>query len=319
MAPLLGELISGHQPPLEFFNPIALVVFSLPYGCGALLCREMVVRWKLGWPGLLLLGLAYGIYEEAIVVRSLFNPRWDELGPLATYGFVGGVNWTWSIMVLHFHVAISIFASVVLVELLYPARRRDSWVGGGKLTFVAIYLLLWTPLGWLMTDYLPPTPHYLVSILAVPALAALARRGPEPPSLAATSTGKPAPPWWFFAIGCFNTLAIFLGVALSAEHAWPALRLTMLVLGAVEIGTLWLVRRLARRDGGLNDRQQLALVAGLLAFFIAFSALKDVEEGFAGYSVVSFLATWGLWRAWRLVKQRQVGPSPRFGPVPPGH
>jgi hypothetical protein len=79
LAPLLGEIVSGHQPPLEIFNPISVLLLMFPYGFGALVCRELVRRWKKGWPSLILLAVAYGVYEEAIVVRSFFNPNWLEL------------------------------------------------------------------------------------------------------------------------------------------------------------------------------------------------------------------------------------------------
>jgi len=75
LAPVLGELVSVHQTPLEFINPLNFIILSLPYGFGALICRELVVRWKKGWLSLLLLGVAYGVYEEAIVVYSVFDPN----------------------------------------------------------------------------------------------------------------------------------------------------------------------------------------------------------------------------------------------------
>jgi hypothetical protein len=39
-APVIGELVPGHQAPAEFFNPVVFAALALPYGCGALLCRE---------------------------------------------------------------------------------------------------------------------------------------------------------------------------------------------------------------------------------------------------------------------------------------
>ena len=129
LAPVLGELVSAHQSPLEFINPLNFLILSLPYGFGALICRELVVRWKKGWLSLLLLGVAYGIYEEALVVYSIFDPNWTELGNLARYGFFAGVNWTWGLLTVHFHALISIAASVVLSELLFPERRGEPWLG----------------------------------------------------------------------------------------------------------------------------------------------------------------------------------------------
>jgi hypothetical protein len=54
------------------------------YGCGALLCREVAHRYGLGWPGLLLLGAAYGVYEEGLVDRFLFPTQRAQswIGPI---------------------------------------------------------------------------------------------------------------------------------------------------------------------------------------------------------------------------------------------
>ena len=115
LAPLLGEIVSGHQPPLELCNPLSVLLFMLPYGFGALLCRELVRRWKKGWLSLILLAVAYGIFEEAVVVRSFFDPDWAELEILRPY-HVLGVNWTYAEMLVHFHVLVSIAAAVFLTS-----------------------------------------------------------------------------------------------------------------------------------------------------------------------------------------------------------
>jgi hypothetical protein len=314
LAPVLGELVSGHQGPLEFLNPIALLVFSLPYGCGALICRELMVRWGKGWGSLLLLGLAYGIYEEAVVVRSLFNPQWEELGAMAEYGYAAGINWTWSFMVLHFHTVISIAASVMLAEILYPARRRgERWLNNWTFGLAALYLLLWTPLGWWMTDYRPPELHYVLSIAAIGALGAAAWRLPAPSITPALPQRKTPAAFWFFLIGCLNTPVIFIGIALSAEHGWPPLVVTLAALCAVDAMTLWLVWVLSGRGAGWEDRHRLALVAGLLAFFLFFGTAQDFEQ-FKGHSIVALLAVIGLWRIRRA--SRRVPASGSRATVP---
>ena len=61
------------------------------YGGGALLVRETALRLGAGWPGIFLLGLAYGIVEEAYVDMSLFNPNFLGLR-LLDYGYVAGAR-----------------------------------------------------------------------------------------------------------------------------------------------------------------------------------------------------------------------------------
>ncbi len=128
IAPVFGELFSGSSPLNEFINPLTFLTLALLYGCGAILCRELVVRWRKGWPSLLLLGLAYGIYEEGLLVQSFFDPTWMDLGSLAVYGRVAGVNWVWAEHLTIYHALVSIAASIAFVEILYPAQRRERWL-----------------------------------------------------------------------------------------------------------------------------------------------------------------------------------------------
>jgi hypothetical protein len=86
LAPAIGELLSGSSPPLEFFNPISLLFLSSLYGGGAIVVRELKVFWKKDFRAIILLGAAYGILEEGLLVKSFFDPNWVDLGILGVYG-----------------------------------------------------------------------------------------------------------------------------------------------------------------------------------------------------------------------------------------
>src|SRR5262249_18993343 len=96
LAPLCGELLSGSCPPFQFIQAMTLAVLIAFYGGGALLIREARARWKLQWP-VLLLAVAYGIWEEGTSVQTFFNPNGAALGALRGYGMAGGVQWPWAI------------------------------------------------------------------------------------------------------------------------------------------------------------------------------------------------------------------------------
>lgn len=61
LAPFLAEVLSTSTPPLDLLVPWNLVLLASLYGCGALLCREVARRHRLGLPGLVLLAAAYGV------------------------------------------------------------------------------------------------------------------------------------------------------------------------------------------------------------------------------------------------------------------
>ncbi len=83
--PILGEVISGSTPPLEFLHPATFFLLVLLYGCGTLLIREIKVRWRVQW-SILFIAAAYGILEEGTMIQSCFNLDHGDLGELSGYG-----------------------------------------------------------------------------------------------------------------------------------------------------------------------------------------------------------------------------------------
>src|SRR3977135_2411142 len=96
LSPVIAEMLSGSTPPLEWLNPIAALFLIWLYGAGGLVVRETAVRWKAGGRSIRLLGAAYGIIEEALAVKSFFDPGWMDLGTLGVYGRWFDVNWVWA-------------------------------------------------------------------------------------------------------------------------------------------------------------------------------------------------------------------------------
>jgi hypothetical protein len=299
LAPILGELLSGHQPPLEFFNPLNLIILSLPYGCGALICRELVVRWKKGFISLLLLGAAYGMFEEGIVVRSLFNPDWGELGNLGTYSHVAGITWTYAELLIHFHVIVSITASVTLAEILYPEQRYKSWISNKKLMGCFMALLLWILAGFLMTSYMPSTGLYILTWLAIFGLVWTARHIPAHSPCTVSVPG----PWWFWLLGLMNMTIFFFTVFLTPQYGVPPYFVTALLLLVLDGGTLWLILRWSGNGLAWDDRHRLYLIAGALSFFIYACIDHDLEK-WEGSSIVGILAIVALWQLKRRVSTR---------------
>jgi hypothetical protein len=128
LPPVLGELLSGNAPPLRFFSPGWLVVFVLLYGCGTLLIREAVARWRLQW-SVLFLAVAYGIVEEGLTTKAIFNPQWQGTGTLSGYGMFWGVQWVWAIGVTFFHATVSTLIPITIVERLWPSARHSPLLG----------------------------------------------------------------------------------------------------------------------------------------------------------------------------------------------
>ncbi len=309
----LAELITGSMPPLEYF-PVGGLVVALLYGCGALLARETVIRWDKGWSSLLLLGVAYGIYEEGIVVRSFFDPGWIDLDVLGKYGRAGGVNWVWSAHLTQFHTLVSVLASVAVVEMLYPSRRAERWLSRRGIAACVLGLLAWMPLGSLINPYAPPAGWYVLAWLSVGALIWLAHRIPSQPfPPRERSVPRPRRFWW---LGFVGMTAYFLGVYIVAgNNTVPPLVLIALLL-------VWdaLVLRLALRWSGngaaWDDRHKLALVAGGLWLFVLWGFVLE-SEGMLGMSLVSVGLALALEAMARAIKRRTKAEVPLPAEIAP--
>lgn len=301
LAPFLGEVLSTSASPLNLFLPWNLALLAALYGSGALLCREFALRFGLGLRGLFLLAAAYGVYEEALIVRSWFDPVYQQAIGLGDYGRVGGVNLLLATHLTAFHVAVSIGASIVLVERIFPARRGRPWVGRRGLWIAAVALFVLVPLTYGNPLRGPGVPVALAGLLCavLVALAFLVPRLPRLPQLlgrawpgpgdggpARTSRPRLLVLVTFLATGVHFLMVYTLPLT---GLPWPAsipLVLVPLAVGAV------LVRRL--RSGGFAGRDTLPVLTGVLAFFL----LLDSVVGLGGrYDLIAgaVVGAVGLW------------------------
>ena len=295
LAPAIGELLSGSAPPVEFFNPFTLLILSALYGSGAVLARELALRWNKRWPTILTLGLAYGIIEEGLMVKSFFDPNWMDLGILGTYGRLAGVNWVWSISLTLYHATVSIAIPILLTELIYPDRRDESWIGRRGMIGLSLLLVVVGLFGALaLAPYRPPFVPYLFAIIATVVLYFLARKMPQ--SFASRKKNPRWRPLWIGMIGFLATCAFFIaGWALPELSIPPVSTIGFLILLA--LGVLLLLRW-ASGEGAWSDIGRLALASGALTFFILLAFIAesspDRTDNPAGMAFVGLTAAAGL-------------------------
>ena len=158
VAPLVAEFLLGNLP-IKLLP--ALIVLAPMYGGGALLIREVVRRTGRGWPSILLLGMAYGIFEEAYTTQSLFNPNYLKLNlGLLTPAYIPslGIGAWWTLWMLMVHGIWSISTPIALVEACVPDRARTPWLGRVGLVVVALVFLFGacasTAIGYKQDHYL---------------------------------------------------------------------------------------------------------------------------------------------------------------------
>ncbi|MDR7275633.1 hypothetical protein [Catenuloplanes atrovinosus] len=268
LAPVIGEYLLGNLPlgsadALAVYLPLVFL-----YGAGAVIIRECTVRAGRGWPTLLLLALAYGVVEEGIITQSLFNPAYVGL-ELNAYGVIPGTQTgaPWALYVLTLHSVWSIVVPIVLVEVLFPGRRRQPWLPWPMLIPAGIVYLLGAALfgfgTYVQEDFLAGPGRLAVAAgiavtLVLAAFLLPRRRTPN------DATTRPGTPWRAtvlggiaFAAGSAFFLLFILGVSERMLPPYVHVAATL----AVIIGFAVVVRINTARPGW-SDAHLFALAAG---------------------------------------------------------
>jgi hypothetical protein len=285
LSPLIGEGLSGSTPPLAFLNPAVTLLLACLYGSGALLVRDYARRWQKGWRSILVLGAAYGIIEEGIMVRSFFNPAWKDLGVLGTYGRWLGTNWVWAEWLAIYHAIFSITIPIFLVELTFPQSKTRIWLSSKMRVLFHGLLVLAIILGFFAFPYDPGVLAIAGCIMAVVALGWLAK---QIPNISPTQRNLKAS-WKILVPLGFSVPALFFFFFNSGLI--PIAAMTMIVGGFMVLGYERLLAGWARR--GFTDLQKLGLMTGALGFFaLFFDFILDLFLGRVGTSVlgVAFIA-----------------------------
>lgn len=305
LAPALGELLSGSAPPVEFFNPFGFVLLSILYGGGAILVRELIIRWHKGWASLLVLGAAYGIIEEGLMVKSFFDPDWVDIGILGSYGRWVGVNWVWSLELTIYHAVISITIPILLTEMIFASRRSESWVGQRGFIILLILFSADVVFGYfVLTAYRPGAIQYWPAVVVVAASMLIAWRLPH--RLFAPGTTTVRKPFRFWLVGFLGTAAFFLIFWVIPQTGLPPL-ITMLIGFGLVVLVTWLVMRMSGNGTVWTDIHRLALSTGPLSLFIILAPIHEfvtpITDNPAGMTLVGLVALSFLLWLYRRVRR----------------
>ena len=282
LAAFLPEAITGSTPPLGWLNPFLVGLLLWLYGSGVLVCRELAVRWRAGWPGVLLLGAAYGIVEEGLTVKTMFDPLSLVVGDLGWYGHWAGVNWVWTVWLMIFHAAFSIAFPIFVIEWRWPALRGRALLSTRGLTLAIALLAGVAVLGQaVLTPYRPGVPELAGAVAAI-LLLTWAAKGWAARHWERVPSGRllPRPA---YAIAGFA----FFGLSFLVYAGGPALGglplITFVEGGLLLAAALLLLRRASGRPDA--ERHVFAFVAGAIGFFALFAMILELA-GKTGMSVV---------------------------------
>jgi hypothetical protein len=285
LSPAIGELLSGSSPPLEFFNPFSFLLLVSLYGSGAVLIRELKTRWRLDYRGLLLLGAAYGILEEGLMVKSFFDPNWMDLGILGSFGRWTDVNWVWAEMLIIYHAVFSIAIPIMLVELAYPEKKFGRWITKRWFSTLTLVLAVVTEIGYFfLTQYRPPLPQYLLAAVAMTLLAYTASKMTKKTHASIRKTGSARKLLITSGAASFAFFLLFYSGPYVVNSP-----IIIMMFGAIFIlCASWYVNRFDWRlpESTMN---RLSIVSGGLAFMIFLAFLMEFRA-MTGMAFVSLSA-----------------------------
>jgi hypothetical protein len=300
LSPLVGEILLGATTVSRLETAVPLIFF---YGGGAIIIRELARRRGPGWGRIVTLAVVYGIIEEGLVTQTLFNP--DLFRAALIGGRALGVNGVWSEWVVGYHAVYSIAIPILLVELLFPARGDQPWLGPKALAAVSVlYVLSAALIGVafrtvIAPGFRAPMPLMVGTTLLVVGLgmAAIlwpARPGPRPGPVPAA-----VPPPWL--VGLAALLAASAWMLLLGLPQWLKTGILALVPMASGLilagGSMAMIRRWADRRGPWGDRHRLALVMGALPPVMLFGFLvvtrgkgiDQIGQGVASVAAMGWL------------------------------
>jgi len=314
LSPVIAEMLSGSSPPLEWLNPITPLLLIWLYGAGVLVMRETAVRWKTGWPSILLLGAAYGIIEEGLAVKSFFDPGWMDLGTLAWYGRWLDVNWVWAVWLTTYHAVVSIAIPIFLTEWIWPRIRGQPLTSRrGYITAIGLLAGATVFINLLLTPYRPSVWHFLGAVGAVVVLVWAAKKYAGALWARLPSRRLPRSPRVYALAGFGFLMGSFLLYGGGPSFGVVPI-VTILEGAAVLVGVMLLMRRTSD-DLMRWARQRFAFVAGCMGFLIVLAAFLELA-GWRGMGIVAAAFTYFLVRWYHRTPAILPAPGPAAGSLP---
>jgi len=272
LAPLIAEVLPGAtRISAIFVFPIEVAI----WGGGALLIREAVRRWRLGWLNMLFLAFALSIAEEFLIQQTSVAPMVLQIFPgYPPFARAWDVNYVYFLWALFYEAVFVVFIPIVLTELIFRSRRDVPWLKTWSTWMVGVVFVLacfpawflWTQIARVQVfhqpAFNPPMTHVLLASFTMAALI-FAAIGPSRRALTGVSVPLPPPSPWLLALGAAIAASVWYGMVLLAFGIRPAFPPGVAVAAGLGIASLaiYLLPRYAAHPAWW-DTHRVGLVLG---------------------------------------------------------
>ena len=309
LSPVVTNLLFGSIP---VSNAFAVLPSVAAWGLGVLLIRELARRRGLGWPAILILGVALAVAEECVFLQTSLLPL-IGVDPDRVYGRAFGVNWPYLLWALGYESLWAVALPIRLVEWMYPDRHDRPWMGRRGFAIAAVIFVLagllrwygWTqvfvPQNFPAWAHRPSSVTIVTALAAIGALLAAALSLTKGPGHAGTTTNPPPRPR-LVGVSALLVGLLWSGLLFLAYGAAPSVPVGIpLVAGALLAGAATFVAGGWTAHPGWGELHALALTTGALLASMAagFLVLKGSGAGpvdFVGKAILNAIAVVGLIR-----------------------
>ena len=176
---IFTELLTGNMSIVEFINPIIFIMVVIAgYGLPILLIREYAIRWNLGIVGLFLMGLAYGIYNEGLMAKTILLTENVPIENFDGYVTILGVNIAWAVLIVVWHALNAVIYPILLTWYFYPNQYKEVWLSTKVKNGISIFLIIVASLlffGEEANGVVGTIPHFILFVISMAVLILLAK------------------------------------------------------------------------------------------------------------------------------------------------
>lgn len=307
ITPFLTELISGNVPITSFINPLLFVFLAtFGYGFPVLAIREYAIRKNLGVLGVYILGLAYGLYNEGWIARTIFQPFHSPFAQLADFGLLGSVRIPWAIIICSWHALFAVLFPIVLSHFIWQKESTEKWLSDKAFKIITYLVFIFGVLSFFIKNkdgLMGPFDGFIFMILVTWTLFYFAKKASKNPTLFNfTITEKKRAKNFGIAI-IFLTFILPILFIGNPNTLWVTATLPF-------IGILYLYRRVKKYEE-INVKSMAIAGMSMYITFCIFTMLLGLVLGNPTLSFVDFISIFILWFYYRKIKKAPLSQSLR--------
>ncbi len=125
----LPELTTSSTLLADFLRPSTFLLLALlGYGIPVLILRELAIRFHLNYLGIFYFGIAFGLYSEGFIAKTLILSTALPSAAYNNYGYYFGLSIPFALAISIWHALASVVLPIFFTHSLFPEKKSDPWL-----------------------------------------------------------------------------------------------------------------------------------------------------------------------------------------------